>query len=426
MCSSMNDPEVEDWRRILTAAERARMLDDIARVSLAVGRHLLPEREWDDLDVRGGSMATQKSPIERLHFIEPLLPSLAQTLEQIEQAPICETIRESRAVSPPARARRVDTRAILQAARQGLAARILDETISRITFDTPENRLVKSFWQMLDRDLRAIARLAEAEGESNVVEAAQRNAERLRRMRLSWWDEIPAEAGGWGKPPTQRMLSQAPYARIAAWICEYRRGFQFDWDAPLFSLPGRETWQIYEIWCLFQALEALRRLGYAPVDAANQSLFAVREGRLRLMLAKGSESQIALQSSQGSRLNLFYNRAYAQSKRSLSHTMLPDISLESRGQIWVWDAKFKPYAEPGAEGEDINQMHAYRDAIIDTSGQRCVARAWCLYAGQVEQTNRALIAYGPAETSPVGALCLRPGGQIGFERLCALLKEWTK
>ncbi|MDQ2799846.1 MAG: restriction endonuclease-like protein, partial [Armatimonadota bacterium] len=395
---------------------------------LAVGKRLLPESAWDDLNVRGGSTTTGKSPLERLHFIERMLPNLAQTLAQIEQAPICETIRESRAVSPPARARRVETRAILQAARQGLAARTLDETVSCLTFNTPENRLVKSFWQMLDRDLRTIARLAEAEGESDIVEAAHKSAERLRRMRLLWWDEVPAEVTDRGSP-TQRMLSQAPYARIAAWIGEYRHGFQFDWDAPLFSLPSRETWQIYEAWCLFQVMEALQRLGYTPVEAlinGSQSLLAIRAGRLRLTLAKGSESQIALRSPQGSRLNLFYNRAYAQSERSLSHTMLPDISLESNGQIWVWDAKFKSYAEPGAEGEDINQMHAYRDAIVDTSGQRCVARAWCLYAGQVAQENRAFISYGPPETSSVGALCLRPGQQTGFERLCALLTEWIK
>ena len=80
MPDNYNIPDNGDWRHLLTEAERARMLDDIARVSLAVGRRLFPDRPWDDLDIAAGSLATRKSPVERLWFIERLLPELTRAV----------------------------------------------------------------------------------------------------------------------------------------------------------------------------------------------------------------------------------------------------------------------------------------------------------------------------------------------------------
>ena len=62
----------------------------------------------------------------------------------------------------------------------------------------------------------------------------------------------------------------------------YRQSFQFDWANPLFALPSRETWRLYEAWGLFQVLEALLALGYAPEAdtsaAATRCLRCIRSG----------------------------------------------------------------------------------------------------------------------------------------------------
>jgi len=55
----MSDIEPSDWHRMLSALERARMLDDIARVSLAAGVRLFPDQPWQDLDVSAGSLAAR-------------------------------------------------------------------------------------------------------------------------------------------------------------------------------------------------------------------------------------------------------------------------------------------------------------------------------------------------------------------------------
>ena len=123
-------------------------------------------------------------------------------------------------------------------------------------------------------------------------------------------------------------------------------------------------------------------------------------------------------------LALTYNQTFAEGRGSLTHTMQPDLTLTDGERVWILDAKFKLYAEPGEEGADINQMHAYRDAIIGIDGTRTVTHAWCLYAGQAQSSNRVRITYGRDTDTPVGALCLRPGSAETVTSLRGLLAYW--
>ncbi len=426
----MSDGEQPDWRRMLTRGERARMLDDIARVSLAAGARLFPDQPWQDLDVSAGSLAARKSPVERLGFIERALPVLTQAAAQIRRDPFADALARSRPVAPALRARRVTTQALLQAARRGPDLRFLEETVTVLSHDTPENRAVKSFLRTLERDCAAIAQIAEAEEEPEAAGRAGRCGRQVRGLLLApWWEEVGTEGAAWTKPSTRRAILRPAYARVFQEMARYRAGFGFDWDNPNLTLPPREIWRLYETWCLFVVLDALRALGWAPVSEAGSDapgLFAVREGRLTFTLATGTAGRVALRSREGGRLSLTYNQTFAEGRHSLSHAMQPDITLASEDSLWILDAKFKPYAQPGEEGEDINQMHAYRDGIVDETGRRIVARAWCLYAGQADAPNRSRLTYGRSEEAAVGALCLRPGDAGAFTSLCALLAGWLR
>ena len=405
------------------------MLQDIAQVSLAVGRRLFSERAWDDLDITAGSLLSHKSPVERLGFIARLLPDLTGAVEQIARAPLVEPVARTRIAAPPDRARRVGTAALLRAVRCGHAGRWVEESTTALSADTPEGRAVRTFLGRLRRDAQAIQGMAEAADETEIAELAQACAGRLSglRGRMCGDDAEPDTATVWNTPPTHRMLAHPVYARVAGWMRQYRQSFSFDWGHPLFGLPSRETWRLYETWGLFQTLQALLALGYEPTGAEPEAsaLFGVKEDRLLFRLMKGQESRVALRGPQGRAVALFYNRAYAARRQSLSRTMQPDVTLEDgSGRTWILDPKFKTYAAPGAESDDIDQMHAYRDAIVDAQGRKPVQRAWCLYAGSAEGPARPLIAYGPPGRSAVGALCLRPGDDAGGGRLCQLLAAW--
>ena len=424
----METPEQPDWRRLLTDWERARMLDDIARVSLVVGADIFPGRPWQDMGVSPDALDVLRSPIERLAWMEHLLTSLTLALAQISRDPLADAAKETRP-TPPARARRIGTSSLLQAVRRGHAARWLPETVSLLSRDTPENRAVKAFLLMLRRDCRAVEALARSEKEAEIGARAARCADTLGGLLAGWWGAVTEEPAAWSRPPSARATARPEDARVFREMQYARRGFGFDWEHPLMTLPPRETWRLYEAWCLFQTLDALRALGWRAMPGAGTAgdLFAVRAGRLTLSLATGGPSRLVLHGPRGRRLALAYNETFAEGQRSLSHTMQPDITLALEDRLWVLDAKFKPYLLPGEEGDDINQMHAYRDAITaagDTAGSRNVTRAWLLYAGRAEGGNRTRITYGMAADPVVGALCLRPGDDASFTRLTALLSQW--
>jgi hypothetical protein len=434
MCGFMSDWATEtDWRLLLSGAERARMLQDIAQVGLAVGRHLFTDASRDDLDIAAGSLLSRKSPIERLGFIARTLPALTQAVEQIVNSPLTTTLPHSRRVTPPERARRLDTQALLHSFQKGESSRSAVEIGTAISWETPENRAARAFLEVLRRDAAAIAPMAEAAGELEMAETARHCTTRLRGLssRLDWDENRtdPVDMSMWVAPPTHRMLAHPAYARLAGWIRRYRQDFGFDWATPLFQLPARETWRLYEAWGLFQTLNVLLALGYTPQagmpDTAGTAMFAVKNDRLMFRLAKGEASLVGLRSSQGREIRLFYNRSYPARRRSLSRTMQPDIVLEDdEGQTWILDPKFKSYAIPGEEGDDIDQMHAYRDAIVDVRGVKPVQCAWCLFVGRSDTATRPLIAYGPPAASVVGALRLRPGDTESFTQFCNLLASW--
>lgn len=430
MSASMNNSEQSDWRRMLTPGERARMLNDIACLSLAAGARLFPGQPWQDLDVSASALAAHKSPVERLGFIERVLPLLTQAAAQIGRDPLTLALAQSRPVIPALRARRVTTQALLQAARRGPNLRSLEETVTVLSHDAPENRAVHSFLRTLARDSAAIAQIAEAEEETEAARRAEGCARRLRGLLLApWWEEVGRNDAAWLKPSSRRATFRPEYARVFREMARYRAGFGFDWNHPWLTLPPRESWRLYETWCLFTTLDALHGLGYVPVAEAGTGtpdLFAVREGRLTFTLAAGMSARVVLRSPGGRRLSLVYNQTFAEGRHSLSHMMQPDITLGLGDSLFVMDAKFKPYALGGEEGDDINQMHAYRDGIVDEAGRQVVARAWCLYAGQANAPNRSHLTYGRSETSAVGALCLRPGDADTFTNLCALLSCWLR
>ncbi len=397
------------------------MLGDIARVSLAVGMRLFPEQPWTNFGV-STETAASKSPMEQLCFIKYLLPILAQTLAQITQSPLTDAAVTTCAALPH-QARRVTSGAWMTHTRLHPSRRTVDETVTVVSHDTPENRAVKSFLDVLGRDCRAIALLAEAEDEPEAATRAADCACRLRGLlRAAWWEEVTPKRGDWALPPTLRETVRPNYARMARERHRYRVGFGFDWDQPLLTLPPRETWRVYETWCLLSVLRALQDMGWGVTSA--QEMFAVRVGRLALTLAVGETSRMELRSASGQSLSLIYNRTFAEGRESLTHAMQPDITLSDGERLWILDAKFKPYMEPGEEGEDINQMHAYRDAIIGPSGTRRVAAAWCLYAGLTRTPNRHQLTYGRNGGTSVGALCLRPGDAATQANLRCLLTQW--
>ena len=106
------------------------------------------------------------------------------------------------------------------------------------------------------------------------------------------------------------------------------------------------------------------------------------------------------------------------------------------GRLLLLDPKYRSYSEVGAEQEDVDKMHAYRDAIVRTdesTGQAvpAVDAAWCLFPGVPPSSYsrpEPLRAYPastqtqPFGTAGVGAVQVRPAAEN--TELTALLRYW--
>jgi predicted component of viral defense system (DUF524 family) len=324
---------------------------------------------------------------------------------------------------------------LLAARLQGTVPRRIAERVTLASHDTPANGMVKAILVRFARDLAAIVELATVVGEPFVAAEAQRLRHRIHgHLRRDPWRALPLSPTVPPLPASVR--THGAYRLIHDAYRRYRQGFAFDWANPLFTLPARETWLLYEIWCLFRVASALRSLGFR---AAQSDAFTVSRAGLTFTLVKGRASRIAFRDGTGRAVALTYNRHFPRSAastgwRSRSHAMRPDIALEAEGRLLLFDAKFRAYVEADLRGneaggpanlplvDDINQMHAYRDGIF-REDIRAVRGAWLLYAGRRAVPNHEVIAYPeatpgqPFGDGEVGAVLLRPDGDSPLPEL---------
>ncbi len=408
------------------------MLADIARVALTIGRDLFPDTPFTDTDTdflaigTAGVSVLDVSPRERVAYLRTVWTHIENALRRIEATPDTVLQPERRSV-PLEKSRRATPKYIAFALTRAVPNRggtrhVLEQGFT-LSPDTPANRLIKGMLVTLLRDMTAAAELAAVVGACSVEGDALWLRDRLRRtLRRAPWRTLPLPAGTQLPALPQSVRQSGPYRLLYDTFRHYRQGFSFDWKNPVFRLPAREMWLLYEYWCLFQTAKALRDIGFRTIAA--DDFFLSRAG-LTFTLIRGRASSLTFLHPTGQRVKVTYNRNFpppAELRRdgwySRSHTMRPDIVLETANRLLVLDAKFKTYAETRTVEEeenlpltaDINQCHAYRDGILHR-GHPGVFAAWLLYPGRVTGGNRAIVAYCTGDISglsEVGAILLRP------------------
>lgn len=451
---------------LLTAAERRIMLEEIGRVALAMGREMYGDAALPPLETESGGAPGLPSGRERLALLESALPVIERAVRQIAVAPRT-TLRAEVRERPAERVKRPAQREIPSALRRYAPLRsssaffppLLPETALLASVNTPENRYVAVLLREWQRDLRFLHALAEWEEETPLVARAAELEARLRRLEAVESRELEDESQPLQYPPpgarlpNDAVLRDPRYRALYDVYRRYRRLLGYAWDAPTLLLPPRETWRLYEMWCFFRVVAALRALGFRALGG---DAVRLRQGRLSILLEKGQASRLEFrvesrESGVGrrvsprslppdSRLLLFYNRAFpsaaagSREAASRTHTMIPDICLECAGRLLLLDPKYHAYGAREEEQEsaerrgtaddesihihralydDLNRMHAYRDAIV-RDGQPVVDGAWCLYPGDKEE-GESVIAYPaitrrqPFGTAGIGAIRLRPG-----------------
>jgi hypothetical protein len=412
------------WQELLSESDRRAMLAQIARVALAIGRDIDSEgRDFADRDVPlAPSEGGKACPIERLAFLEAIYPKIAAALMAMSQSPPTGwQMVERRVPIDRVRVMRL-TPALLRAVVQNTQHQTGNARVSDFvrvpSFDTPSNRVLKTFLVKLRRDCGTTATLAENSGEMATARRALHLQTRLRGwLRTPVWQDLPLDGVLSAVNPQHLSASQQV---IFGFKRQYESGFCLDWHAPVFLLPSRLTWQLYEMWAFFAVCEALREMGFVcQNNGKEESPVKVTPSGVRIVLETGVASRLTMKDSDGARVSLYYQRSFGREAKgfsgwhSRSLACIPDLVLESDGRLLIFDAKFKTYKESGAELFDIRQLHAYRDGIYHGNRQAVVA-AYLLYAGDVGGQSQPILAY-PASTpeapfgnEEVGGICFRP------------------
>ncbi|MFA0766822.1 MAG: hypothetical protein OXFUSZZB_000150 [Candidatus Fervidibacter sp.] len=245
------------------------------------------------------------------------------------------------------------------------------------TLDTPENRFIKRFMDIVLYWCDELQRL-------NYWQKAQSHQPELQTLRefvrFLRADPLFADVGELEIFPasSQVLLRRDGYREC---LQVYR--LLHIARAPIFdrlqdAIDNRRIDQIYEFWCFFRLAEELAKI----LGNRQQPLFSALEsdeGGLRH----------GLSANLGNGYQLFYNRTFSHGKgsgRSYSVSLRPDFSLMKGGQpLVVFDAKFRfdekdiqpsqPLEEEMDDAQqegnierlakhaDICKMHTYRDAL---------------------------------------------------------------
>lgn len=133
-------------------------------------------------------------------------------------------------------------------------------------------------------------------------------------------------------------------------------------------LESRDISELYEIWCYFTMVSAVKEILGPPIHAET-----FRRKSTRILLRQGFRVLWPGGTS------LSYNQPFSPSGRgSYSVPLCPDITLsipsgENAG-LHLFDAKFRLDGDDFHK-TDLHKMHAYRDALLEARS------AWVLYPG---------------------------------------------
>ncbi|MFC5530426.1 DUF2357 domain-containing protein [Cohnella yongneupensis] len=285
------------------------------------------------------------------------------------------------------------------------------ERINRLTFDTAENRMMKLIlsqsveiteWMAdrLSKDKDSI------HGKSAIREENKKMQDELTELLMSGWVQETAELHSIPRASTV-LQRKAGYRQWYSFYQHWLLGGKFpmpdEWIRTL--VDTRDIAKIYEYWCFFMVADIVERIWGSPSEI--KRIEGWDESGL---LTQGLQMDFAAPNRM---LSVYYNKCFVGGQQSYSQNYSPDISVESEGRWHHFDAKFKfqqsPNGVKAAKKEDIDKMHAYRDAIRNTE------TVWVLYPDSVSSSLRFHSVNGSSSyDAGVGSIALSPNNGAGL------------
>jgi predicted component of viral defense system (DUF524 family) len=324
--------------------------------------------------------------VEWLALIESHFDDFFKLANAIARTPHSGLTKKSTLVSTE-RARRITRQTVQRTLRQANAGvvvpvlgvalpRKIRESISAITFDTPENRYYKALITETYRNIRTLSK-AKASGDDDAnlsseakffeslrprLKVMERKVESI--LRSSFLGQVGDAA--LARPASMFLHKHPLYSRFDKLCRLLNGGLSFAGD--IVPIGVKETSLLYEYWCFLKIVGLLR----ARFDLAEQTVVTYKRLKMTVTLQKGKQSAMRfVHTPTGMDMFLVYNRLF---NKLPTIAQQPDnvIQFASAERFYIFDAKYriqfdkdyvKQYGGPGPTTDDVNTMHRYRDAI---------------------------------------------------------------
>ncbi len=261
----------------------------------------------------------------------------------------------------------------------------IDEIEHRDIIDVPENRFFKYFLEYIEEkiyDLLKNKQIKKLSSENDIKKSLisfKNDIEYFLSQKyfkdISRLDYLPLNS--------QVLQKKEGYREILQYFLMFELGLKIDCSAITDDFKGYEKklYDLYEYWCYFQLaniLEDLLGFNFSITDFVK-----ISNNQFTLNL-KGKISKKVKVRDKELKLKLIYKSTFLKSNKiykSNSHKMEPDYTLlieyknmqnKTVRKFVHFDAKYRVFiSKENKESfnyEDINKMHTYNDAIVNTLG----------------------------------------------------------
>ncbi|WP_413862276.1 DUF2357 domain-containing protein [Methanobrevibacter sp. UBA417] len=284
---------------------------------------------------------------------------------------------------------------------------IIINTTYKDTINTNENRFYKYFLKLIENMITTCLEGApKGYIKEQLTQFNKQINEYLSNKKLK-------EIGELTQLPlnSQVLQKKEGYRKILEYYFMLELSYHMNWDEISKDIKGyqKKIYELYEKWCYIEILNILSQITNEKINY--QKIFKINKNHkdwsIELKTSQSSKKpNYIFQYSPEIQIYLFYQKNYTNNSKnqftSYSNHFKPDYSIliknKNKENLYHFDAKYK-MDKNQVKKEDINKMHTYMDAIINTKG------SYILYVGKKQQIYKK-----PGKTIPsVGAFPLNPG-----------------
>lgn len=250
--------------------------------------------------------------------------------------------------------------------------KMINQTYYEEIKDTKENRFIKYFIEYLDEELLKI--------HENVIGELKEDVNNTRNIvqtlkKSAFFNNI----GNLNQIPynSQILQKKYPYNNFFKAFNNIRLISMIDNNITenTFLVGQKDMPMLYEYWCFIRIFNMF--LKKYDFNRNNHDWIRFSESTLNVNIVRGCCSKFEI--NEKTYLKLYYNKNYNTEEKenetkSYSQIYKPDISVEiyinnQIKDILHFDAKYKvPDDNKNFNEDDLSKMHAYKDAILLTSG----------------------------------------------------------